>query len=234
MEHSFDVEIAVRYGINSAILLKNLYFWIQKNAANGRHYHDGTYWTYNSKKAFVELFPYLTERQVRTALDRLVSEEIVIVGNYNERAFDHTAWYAITEKGYSVLQKSPIDLTLKSDRTDFKVSAIPDSKPDINTDISYIDADKPQKKEKKVFVPPTVEEVSAYCMERRNGIDPELFVDFYVRNGWKVGKNKMVDWKAAVRTWERRQANEKKLRESPPQDAFMAFLDEEIKGGGNR
>lgn len=54
------------------------------------------------------------------------------------------------------------------------------------------------------FTPPTVEEVQAYCEERRNGVDPEAFVDFYSSKGWKVGNQKMKDWKAAVRTWERR------------------------------
>lgn len=54
------------------------------------------------------------------------------------------------------------------------------------------------------FVQPTVEEVAAYCRERRNSVDAQHFVDYYSSNGWKVGKNPMKDWKAAVRTWERR------------------------------
>lgn len=54
------------------------------------------------------------------------------------------------------------------------------------------------------FVPPTVEEVSAYCEERRNSVDPAAFVDFYASKGWKVGSSPMKDWKAAVRTWEQR------------------------------
>lgn len=53
------------------------------------------------------------------------------------------------------------------------------------------------------FQPPTVEEVRAYCIERKNSVDANRFVDFYTANGWMVGKNKMKDWKAAVRTWER-------------------------------
>ena len=53
------------------------------------------------------------------------------------------------------------------------------------------------------FKPPTVEEVAAYCLERGNHIDPQRFVDHYTSNGWKVGKNPMKDWKAAVRTWEK-------------------------------
>ena len=57
------------------------------------------------------------------------------------------------------------------------------------------------------FTPPSIDEVSAYCTERNNGIDPQHFVDFYEAKGWIVGKNKMKDWKAAVRTWEGRQGN---------------------------
>lgn len=54
------------------------------------------------------------------------------------------------------------------------------------------------------FIPPTVEEVAEYCRERGNKVDPQRFVDYYTSNGWQVGKNKMKDWKAAIRsTWER-------------------------------
>ena len=65
-------------------------------------------------------------------------------------------------------------------------------------------ADTPDVKRstRKPFIPPTVEEVRAYCMERGNSVDAEAFVDFYASKGWMIGKNKMKDWKAAVRTWE--------------------------------
>lgn len=55
------------------------------------------------------------------------------------------------------------------------------------------------------FTPPTVEEVAAYCQERGNSISPEAFIDYYSSRGWMIGKNKMKDWKATVRNWERRQ-----------------------------
>ena len=55
----------------------------------------------------------------------------------------------------------------------------------------------------KRFKPPTIDEVKAYCIERQNNVDAERFIDYYTANGWKVGKNTMKDWKAAVRTWER-------------------------------
>ena len=55
------------------------------------------------------------------------------------------------------------------------------------------------------FAPPSVEEVAAYCQERGNSVDPAQFVDFYASKGWKVGREPMKDWKAAVRTWEQRE-----------------------------
>lgn len=62
----------------------------------------------------------------------------------------------------------------------------------------------------KRFYPPTLDEVKQYCEERKNNIDPMAFIDFYSSKGWMVGKNKMKDWKAAVRTWERNRNNSKK------------------------
>jgi len=63
------------------------------------------------------------------------------------------------------------------------------------------------------FTPPTVSEVRAYCDERKNSIDPQVFVDFYEANGWMRGKSKIKDWKACVRTWESRQQKEQPKEE---------------------
>lgn len=59
------------------------------------------------------------------------------------------------------------------------------------------------KQQASKFVKPQVAEVDAYCKERNNGVDAEKFCSYYEANGWKVGRNPMKDWKAAVRTWER-------------------------------
>ena len=64
----------------------------------------------------------------------------------------------------------------------------------------------------KRFTPPTLEEVTAYCIERNNSVDPQHFIDYYTSNGWLVGKNKMKDWKAAVRTWERNGYSNKSVK----------------------
>ena len=58
-------------------------------------------------------------------------------------------------------------------------------------------------KKQSRFSPPTLDEVQAYCKERGNNVDAERFIDYYTSKGWMIGKNKMKDWKASVRTWER-------------------------------
>lgn len=63
------------------------------------------------------------------------------------------------------------------------------------------------KRESKRFAPPSVDDVQEYCEEKGYQIDPEAFVDFYAAKGWKVGNQPMKDWKAAVRTWTRRETS---------------------------
>lgn len=69
--------------------------------------------------------------------------------------------------------------------------------------------DKQHTKARARFTPPTVEEVREYCQERDNHVDPEEFVDFYSSKGWHVGRDSMTDWKASVRTWEKRKREER-------------------------
>ena len=66
-----------------------------------------------------------------------------------------------------------------------------------------IEIEKDNSKPQKRFTKPTLEEVQAYCQERNKGVDAQKWYDYYSANGWKVGKNPMKDWKAAIRTWER-------------------------------
>lgn len=72
--------------------------------------------------------------------------------------------------------------------------------------------EKSIKEKLALFTPPTVEEVAAYCKERGNNVDAEQFIAFYSSKGWMVGKNKMKDWKASIRTWERRDAKPTEVR----------------------
>ena len=70
--------------------------------------------------------------------------------------------------------------------------------------------DKDKESKSRTFTPPTLDQVRDYCRERNNSVDPQRFLDFYESKGWMVGKNKMKDWKASVRTWEQRDKTEPK------------------------
>ena len=111
MNHSFNVEIATKYGMMEAILLEHLNFWISKNKANKANFYDGNYWTYNSTKALAQLFPYVSLNTISRALRHLKEEGLILFGNYNKISYDRTTWYAITEKGNSILQHGESDLS---------------------------------------------------------------------------------------------------------------------------
>lgn len=96
-------------------------------------------------------------------------------------------------------------------------------KKDISNEIS-----KKSTRQKK-FVPPTVEEVAAYCLERKNKVDAAYFVDHYTSNGWKVGKQNMKDWKAAVRTWEKNGYNQPSKKQDAVEPNGYSFDLEEYE-----
>ena len=82
----------------------------------------------------------------------------------------------------------------------------------------------------KRFTPPTVPEIESYCRERQNDVDPQRFHDFYAAKGWKVGNQPMKDWRAAIRTWERRdergKAGKPAERRTPTDDEYSYIPDQ--------
>lgn len=80
------------------------------------------------------------------------------------------------------------------------------------------------------FARPSLEEVSTYCKERGNSVDPQKWMDHYSSNGWKVGRNSMKDWKAAVRTWERSSFSTVPDPANMTQEQMQARLDEILHG----
>ena len=83
-------------------------------------------------------------------------------------------------------------------------------------------------KGKSSFVPPTIEEVGAYCLENGYDVDPEQFVDFYQSKGWKIGKSPMKDWEAAIRTWVKRDNDFQKCRN----DCDLPTAEQLLAAGG--
>jgi len=93
--HNFDTVVASDVGVNAAILFENIRYWVTKNKANNKNFRDGLYWTYNSRRAFNELFPYLGEGAIRGALQKLIDAGYVIKGEYNLANYDRTGWYSV-------------------------------------------------------------------------------------------------------------------------------------------
>ena len=137
----------------------------------------------------------LTIREIRTAISHLKSTGEVTCKTYSK-------YTVFTVNNYCIYQssdtQSDMQATDKRHSNDILTTTIEEKK-----EVKNIKKEEP-KGSKKKFEPPSVEDVRTYCKERHNGIDAQSFVDFYTSKDWMVGKNRMKDWKAAVRTWERR------------------------------
>nr|DAE07792.1 MAG TPA: helix-turn-helix domain protein [Siphoviridae sp. ct5kv15] len=136
----------------------------------------------------------------------VIEKKQTYVGNIKSRVI-----YRITHeinKNVGFPKKSETEKITCSDSENLgfrEIGISTDSETNINnTNINNINNNN--KRGNRRFTPPTLEDVKAYCQERNNQVDPERFLDFYSAKGWMIGKNKMKDWKAAVRTWERKDA----------------------------
>ena len=104
--HHFQVDDAVLYGVEKAVLLNNLKYWLDHAKANGKKAIDGYYWTFNSATAFAELIPYISPSKIGRLMRELESDGIVIVGNHNRAGYDRTKWYTMPE--YALQAASPV------------------------------------------------------------------------------------------------------------------------------
>lgn len=95
MEFQFRANVAKLTNVDSAVFIHNIMFWIKKNKSNDKHKYDDRYWTYNTIRAFKEIFEFWTEQSIRTIIKNLEKKNILIIGNYNKLGFDRTKWYSI-------------------------------------------------------------------------------------------------------------------------------------------
>jgi hypothetical protein len=136
MVYQFDEDEAVQLGsIGAAVMVWNLRYWIIKNKSSERHCHDGRTWTYNSIPSFRRQFRFWTENQIKSILEKLKNDGIILVGNYNSTSYDRTAWYAFKDeamwlKQLSIREKTPMDRGKNPDGSEQKPSPIPDRIPD--------------------------------------------------------------------------------------------------------
>lgn len=95
-----------------------------------------------------------------------------------------------------------------------------------------IDSSASTTTKRKRFEKPTLSEIKQYCIERKNNVDAQHFYDYYESNGWKVGKNAMKNWQAAVRTWERSEYRKPTVKKNSKEDAINVVNNLMNKLGG--
>ena len=177
----------------------------------------------NGKVYLTENFPYTTkmladeldfeENTIKMALSSFEilgmierKGDLIIISGWDEyqnidRLSEIREYNRLAKQRQRAKQKALPDVNDKS----MTSQRCQDTDIDIDKDIDIdIDKENIKEKPKKRFTPPSREEVQAYCQERGNNVDADRFIDFYTSKGWMVGKNPMKDWKACVRTWEKR------------------------------
>lgn len=200
MQHSFDTNIAQKYGMAEAVILNHFVFWISKNKANNQNFHDGRYWTYNSIKAFSKLFPYLTENQLRRALEKLKGEGLIVTGNYNDKPYDRKLWYALTDKAMELLgvdlrstngfgknaeticEKTEIHLAKNTNGFGKNAEPIADINTDINTD------SKPDRENTRARELPPIDYPQQFITNAQADMQEQAFEQFWNAYPRKVSK----------------------------------------------
>ena len=230
---SFDNDVARDLDVNSAIILQNIVFWIAKNEANQKHFYEGRYWTYNSIRAFSELFNWLSEKQINNCLAKLIKHNYLTVGNFNKTYYDRTKWYSVNpsyQMGKSILPNGEMDLTKRANGFDQMVKPIPY----INT---YINTDEEKQKKSKEFLTnidkETIDELvkKFNCNEKQIRDKGEVLLDYVNSKGKKYS-----DYKSFLRNAIRRdfgiRLSEKELKMKELEEIRRDYPGIEIIGGG--
>lgn len=200
------------------------------------------YGRYDGRPAIIKnkLFPLkddLTLKVVTDAINKLASAGLVILYKYEDKPFLYLPTWELHQTIRAKKSKFPppeenlqaSEIICKQMHADAsRCKQMQANVPVIQSESeSYSESYSEEAHASKRFSEPTVEEVSAYCRERGNNIDPQRFVDYYTSNGWMVGRNKMKDWKAAVRTWEKQEySTGSKNSEKSTNNIFLQMLDE--------
>lgn len=132
--HHFKVEDAVLHGVDKAVILSNLRFWLTKKRDSNTHKYDGYYWVYNTAKELAELFPYFTQSKIQRLLKQLEEDGVLLVGNYNKVKYDRTRWYSLSE--FCTVDNCNNHNTELNNGNNDSVEPIPDTKHLLKTNIN--------------------------------------------------------------------------------------------------
>ena len=152
------------------------------------------------------LFPLksVTDKQLKDALQSLRSADMIDIYEVDGRSFLQIRTWEKHQQMRAKKSKypAPADGVIASD-CNLQADDINCMQMISNVPVIQSESESNPNTKRARFTPPTVEEVAAYCEERRNGIDAQEFVDHYAANGWMRGKSQVKDWQACVRTWEK-------------------------------
>jgi hypothetical protein len=202
--HSFDIEHATEFGLAEAVLIKNFQLWINHNIDQKYNFKDERVWTYITLKELAKNFSYLSEKQVRTAIDHLVADGVLMKGNYNKLSFDKTIWYAfVDEKRFVKPYNLQVDTSAQSGkRGDQEGETIPCTL-NIYSNTDTTNTNTMAKKSKSISMPPSLEEVKSYFREKgyREDVAIKAF-EYYSSNDWKDKNDSPVkNWRLKMHVW---------------------------------
>lgn len=216
--HYFDVDVAQRCGVNAAILLSDIQYWCERSKGDPAHLRGGRVWMWSSWQGFAERHPYLTVRQIRYALGRLIAEEVVLTAQYSDRALDRTIWYspadstivanALDNSGECIGQQCRIQKTPVANA--FDKSGVPttihykktlENTLETNRDnvggnryVSPPNVVAREEEEKPTH--PTIDQAREYARAAGLRVDAEAFVRVNEASGWKDTQGRPIrDWK---------------------------------------
>lgn len=205
----FDARIAEKYSLEEAIVIHKIYGWIKHNAVNGKNFHDGRYWTFNSLSAFAKYFPFWSESKVKRILIDLSGgsdkkeiepkhEQLLLKGNFNKSSFDRTVWYSFTDDFFNFL--SSLGYTLCADipqsETPFSESDQMDIPPADKQYQQPIQGDNKKIKEKGTNVPLKKTKNDFLFGLISLGVEEQVAIDWMnIRAGAKKASNSSTAFK---------------------------------------
>lgn len=102
------VDLAARYGLDVAVFIQNIYYWVRKNEANQEHCYDGRYWAHSSYRGLEKWFePLWSMQQIKRIVSKCRDQGLLLVGDYNPDGFTHTNWYSVTDAVLEIYGDSP-------------------------------------------------------------------------------------------------------------------------------
>jgi hypothetical protein len=129
----FDEATASKYGLKEAVILHKIIFYVLVNEKDGRNYHKGRYWTYNSRAQWRSIFPFLSDQQIWRSFRKLEKQAALVSDSFNKMAYDKTRWYSLSNS---------LMMEVKKDKYWTK-AIIKSKKPIIKNDNTHLNNEKP-------------------------------------------------------------------------------------------